>query len=138
EGKLTHLVALRGGARVVASWGETSERAQTPEARRVGATAAMLAIPLMREDEAAKLAEAEGIVCHLTSLVLIDDAGERHQGLPAARKVALSNPRTASRGAVLACMAPMDFAPSARKYEIEAALPSPTRGLMRRMPGAGR
>ena len=37
----------------------------------IGATAAMLAIPGMTDVAAAKLAEAEGIVCHLTSLVLV-------------------------------------------------------------------
>ena len=93
----------------MASWGEKSDRAASPEARVVGATAAMLAIPLMREDAAAKLAEAEGIVCHLTSLVLVDEAGERHDGAPASRKVSLSTPRTAAYAAApapMACLAP--------------------------------
>ena len=42
------------------------------------------------------MGEAEGVVCHLTSLVLVDEAGERHEGLPAARKVALAAPRVAA------------------------------------------
>jgi Vault protein inter-alpha-trypsin domain len=95
EGAPTEVVALRRGARVIATWGAQSERPATADARLVGATAAMLAIPLMKEDEAGKLAESEGLVCHLTSLVLVDDAGARHEGLPAVRKVALSAPAMA-------------------------------------------
>jgi hypothetical protein len=90
---------------VIATWGEQSrgeqsrgepsEQVATAEARQIGATAAMLAIPLMQETEARALAESEGVVCHLTSLVLVDEAGVRHQGLPASRKVALSAPTMA-------------------------------------------
>ena len=72
----------------------------------------MLAIPLMDEDAAAKLAQAEGIVCHLTSLVLVDEAGERQAGLPAPRKIALSPPRTdlmaQAPARMLYCLADMD------------------------------
>jgi vault protein inter-alpha-trypsin-like protein len=100
EGKLMQVVALRRGARVIATWdeqrwGEPGEQPATAEARQVGATAAMLAIPLMQESEAKALAESEGVVCHLTSLVLVDEAGVRHEGLPAVRKVALSAPAMA-------------------------------------------
>jgi hypothetical protein len=49
----------------------------------------------MQESEAKALAESEGVVCHLTSLVLVDEAGVRHEGLPAVRKVALSAPAMA-------------------------------------------
>jgi hypothetical protein len=66
----------------------------------------MLAIPLMSQEAAAELAAREGIVCHLTSLVLVDEAGTRHEGVPATRKVALSTPRTSDAGAVFACLAP--------------------------------
>jgi hypothetical protein len=66
----------------------------------------MLAIPLMQESEAKALAEAEGVVCHLTSLVLVDEAGVRHEGLPAARKVALSAPAMARAMAMPVGMAP--------------------------------
>jgi hypothetical protein len=100
EGKPMQVVALRRGARVIATWdeqrwGEPGEQPATAEARQVGATAAMLAIPLMQESEAKALAESEGVVCHLTSLVLVDEAGVRHEGLPAVRKVALSAPAMA-------------------------------------------
>jgi hypothetical protein len=110
EGKPMQVMALRRGARVIATWdeqrwdeqrwderrgGEPGEQPATAEARQIGATAAMLAIPLMQENEAKALAESEGVVCHLTSLVLVDEAGVRHEGLPAVRKVALSAPAMA-------------------------------------------
>ena len=65
EGKPMQVMALRRGARLIATWGEQSrgepsEQAATAEARQIGATAAMLAIPLMQESEAKALAEAEG------------------------------------------------------------------------------
>jgi hypothetical protein len=118
EDALSHIVTLRGGARIVATWseeirGEPSPEAATVEARQVGAAAAMLAIPLMREDAAAKLAESEGIVCHLTSLVLVDEAGERHAGVPASRKVELSAPRT---GLALASVSRACYAPLATDF----------------------
>jgi hypothetical protein len=62
--------------------------------RAIAAYAAWLALPGL-EAAAAALAEAEGIVCHLTSLVLVDEAGEAHQGIPTQRKVPLMTPGTA-------------------------------------------
>jgi hypothetical protein len=115
EGVPSKVEAVRRGGRLTASWGGPAVGNATPEARLIGATAAMLAIPLMPEAAAAELAAREGIVCHLTSLVLVDEAGTRHEGAPATRKVALSTPRTSHAGAVLACMAPPDdFAPMPR------------------------
>jgi hypothetical protein len=94
EGPLTRIEAFRRGARLVASWGAQAKGPSPADARPIGATAAMLAIPLMEKAAAAALAAREGIVCHLTSLVLVDDAGTRHEGIPATRKVAASAPRT--------------------------------------------
>jgi hypothetical protein len=76
--------------------------------RIIGALAASLAIPLMEENEAAAFAEAHGIVCHLTSLVLVDEAGETQDGIPAQRKVPLMTPRSVSLSA--ASFAPSGFA----------------------------
>jgi hypothetical protein len=95
-GRPTEVIALRRGARLVATWSNAVSTEASTDERYVAATAAMLAIPLMPAEHAAALAAAEGIVCHLTSLVLVDDAGERQEGLPATRKVALSLPRTAA------------------------------------------
>lgn len=64
--------------------------------RAVAAYAAWLAMPLMDEVDAAALAEAEGVVCHLTSMVLVDEAGELQEGIPAQRKVPLMTPASAS------------------------------------------
>jgi hypothetical protein len=47
-------------------------------------------------DSAAALAEAEGLVTHLTSLILIDEAAIQEDSIPATRKVALPTPRTAA------------------------------------------
>jgi hypothetical protein len=126
EGTLTHVVALRRGARVIATWndktwGESSETAATAEARQVGATAAMLAIPLMKPEQAAVLAEHEGLVCHLTSLVLVDEAGAQQQGIPAVRKVELSAPAAAGQPMMRArsAMAPRPTAMSANAQQME-------------------
>ena len=123
EGKPMQVVALRRGARVIATWGEPSEQVATAETRQIGATAAMLAIPLMQESEAKALAEAEGVVCHLTSLVLVDEAGVRHQGLPAARKVPLSAPAMARAAAMPVGMAP--------RYDALYAEPAASRSTSR-------
>src|SRR5215470_14094454 len=113
----------RRGARVIATWGEPGRgepsraesfnRDASAEARLIGATAAMLAIPLMQEEAAAKLAESEGVVCHLTSLVLVDEAGVRHEGLPAVRKVALAAPAMARAMAMPVGMLGRSAAPAA-------------------------
>jgi hypothetical protein len=49
----------------------------------------------MEEAEGARFAEAEGIVSHLTSIVLVDEAAEAIAGVPATRKVPLADPATA-------------------------------------------
>ena len=120
EGKPMQVMALRRGARVIATWdeqrwGEPGEQAVTTEARQIGATAAMLAIPLMQEGEAKALAESEGVVCHLTSLVLVDEAGVRHEGLPAVRKVALAAPAMARAIAMPVGMLDRSAAPAASR-----------------------
>ena len=67
--------------------------------RAVAAVAAALALPRLPEAAAAALAEAEGLCCHLTSLVLVDEAGAVQPGLPAQRKVPLMTPGAAMRAA---------------------------------------
>ena len=62
--------------------------------RSVAAVAAALAVAYMDEENAVALAEAEGIVCHLTSLVLVDEQGQAQEGIPAHRKIATTTPRT--------------------------------------------
>jgi hypothetical protein len=90
--------ALAGGMRIAARWSLPREAAPVSDeevSRAVTAYAAWLALPRLEEEDAAALAEAEGVVCHLTSMVLVDEAGEAQKGLPAQRKVPLMTPRTA-------------------------------------------
>jgi hypothetical protein len=62
------------------------------QSRSVAAIAASIALPLLDQERAAALAEVEGLVTHLTSLVLVDEAGEVQEGIPANRKIALPAP----------------------------------------------
>ena len=61
----------------------------------VAAYAANLALTSLSEATARKLAVGEGLVTHLTSLVLVDEEGPVQEGLPTTRKVNLPTPRTA-------------------------------------------
>jgi Vault protein inter-alpha-trypsin domain/von Willebrand factor type A domain len=80
-----------GGMRVVAGW--TTDAAPDGDAAAiVGAVAAALALPGLPAETAAELAQAHGLVCHLTSLVLVDDEGVVQEGLPAQRRVPLMAP----------------------------------------------
>jgi len=88
--------------------------------RIIGALAAALAIPLMEEEGAAAFAEAHGIGGHLTSLVLVDEAGETQDGIPAQRKVPMMIPRTHSAGMALS---------GAPSFLAECSFAPPTRGL---------
>jgi hypothetical protein len=74
--------------------------------RAVAAMAASLALPAMATESAVALAEAEGLVTHLTSLILIDEAATQQDSVPATRKVALPTTRTTVRA--MAAAASMD------------------------------
>lgn len=63
----------------------------------IGAFAAGLLLPALPEADATNLAVSAGIVSHLTSLVLVDEAGEAQEGLASMRKIPLSTPRSAMR-----------------------------------------
>ncbi|HEY4251537.1 MAG TPA: VIT domain-containing protein, partial [Roseomonas sp.] len=110
--------ALAGGMRITANWSDAAlaAPAEAGQDRAVAAYAAWLALPLLAEADAAALAEAEGIVSHLTSLVLVDEAGAVQEGLPAQRKVPLVTPAGGmllrSRGAPVAAAAPPAPAPA--------------------------
>lgn len=95
------------GTEIAVEWSKAKKSA--PErsglAAAVGAFAAHLAIQGMTESEAAAFAEAEGLVCHLTSIVLVDDAAEAVDGIPATRKVPLAQPATAVMGLFMAANA---------------------------------
>src|SRR6202011_1664016 len=71
--------------------------------------------------EAAQFAAANGIACHLTSLVLVDEAGATQNALPSTRKIPLSAPGMA----LLACPA----LPSGRAIDRQRSATSVSRTL---------
>jgi Vault protein inter-alpha-trypsin domain/von Willebrand factor type A domain len=98
---------IRAGMQITAAWAgqTTGAAAKAPLfSHAVAAIAARLLMPSLPEERAAALAEAEGLVSHLTSLVLIDEAGARQNTLPVTRKIPLATPATA---AMYALSAPM-------------------------------
>lgn len=95
EGELSHIEAHRGGARFTADWHAAAAAvANGSLGRATAAFAAGLALPSLPVDAATDLAVAEGLVTHLTSLVLVDEAGPAQEGLPGVRKLSLPTPRT--------------------------------------------
>jgi hypothetical protein len=109
----------RAGMQITANWAVRDEAAEgMPLSRAVAACAASLMLPLLDTEAAGQLAEAEGLVTHLTSLVLVDEAGAALDGVPATRKVALPTPATALSLGTLACMMPHA---SARHESIDSA-----------------
>ncbi|MHB2165618.1 VIT domain-containing protein [Alsobacter sp. R-9] len=92
-GRPVRVDARRSGVALAATWaddGVPEPGARTAAAAdAVGRFCAALALPLMEEEEAGALAAAHGLCTHLTSLVLVDEAGEAQEGLPAMRKVPL-------------------------------------------------
>lgn len=111
EGAPQAVAARIAGMDIEAFWNAAAAPSPaTEEARWIGAVAAALAIPRMAEDAAADLAAAHGIVCHLTSLVLVDDAAVAQDAIPAQRKVPLMTPATQMAAMPVAAAPPMPFA----------------------------
>src|SRR5262249_5761779 len=103
------LVAGRSGMRLIASVGTAAAPAADGiAAPAVAALVASLRLPPLGTAEAAQLAEAEGLVTHFTSLVLVDENGATQDVVPASRKVPLATPATqalaARRGLTFACL----------------------------------
>lgn len=97
RGELRVVRTTRANAAITAEWRGAAEAiADTVLARAVAAVAAGLALPVLDAKTAAVLAVAEGMVTHLTSLVLVDEAAEVQEGVPATRKIALPSPRAQS------------------------------------------
>lgn len=83
----------RSGMMVTVSHGASpSTSAQSDTGRAVAATAASFLLPTLSEAEAMDLALRAGLVSHLTSLVLVDEAGATQETLPGQRPVALPPP----------------------------------------------
>src|SRR5215470_14368178 len=128
DGAPQSVAIRRGGMTISAQWQLAD--ATTGDAltlRAVAAMAANLALPAMATENAAQLAEAEGLVTHLTSLILIDEAATQEASVPATRKIALPTPRTAVRA--------MAAAPSMDAYEMPRAM---MRLSKRSIPNLGR
>lgn len=97
--------AVRSGMEITATWqARDAARDEPALSRAAAAYAAGLKLTQLPEVQAAALAEAEGLVTHLTSLVLVDEESTTEQGLPALRKVALPMPATAR-----VCAAPPSY-----------------------------
>ncbi len=96
----------RAGMTLTAMWQEAEGLIEETAERAVAALAASLALPAFDTESAARLAETEGLITHLTSLVLVDEAGAVQDGIPAARKVALPAPRLIA----MSLMAPTQIA----------------------------
>ena len=95
-GELRSIRATRGNAVVTAEWCYGSEACVDPElGRAIAAVAADLALPALSSEAGTGLAIAEGLVTHLTSLVLVDEEGEIQDGIPITRKIALPMPSMA-------------------------------------------
>jgi hypothetical protein len=117
-GEPQRIAVRRAGMQIAAEWTARAEAVEaTALSRAVAACAASLALPLLDMEAAGQLAEAEGLVTHLTSLVLVGEAGVTLEGVPATRKIALPTPATAlSLG--LACMMPYA---SAQRESVDSA-----------------
>jgi len=97
--------ARRGGMMISARWQKAAGTpAQGVRTRAVAAVAASLVLPALAPEIAGELAQTEGLVTHLTSLVLVDEEGTRQEGIPVTRKVPLPLPRTASHASAPAAM----------------------------------
>lgn len=98
NGDLARVRVVRGNALLEAVWTPGEAVAQAPA---VAALAAGMALPVLDAERAAALAQAEGLVTHLTSLVLVDEAGSVQEGIPATRKIALPAPAAAAPASAL-------------------------------------
>ena len=86
-----------------------------------------MALTFLSEATARKLAVGEGLVTHLTSLVLVDQEGPVQEGLPVTRKVNLPTPRTAGpmKYALLSPGGHYDMDPPNALLSLKLAPPSP-------------
>lgn len=93
-------LAVRGQAAIEVT--QAPEVAPEPDpllSRAIAAVAAGLRLATLAPEDAAALAEAEGLVTTETSLVLVDEAGEAHHGVSATRRATLPAPAMAPAAA---------------------------------------
>ncbi len=118
DGRPVSLSRTFGGIKITAEWrvskkavvtdGTAAKLASkaTKVVEGVSQYAAFLAIAGMPEDKASAYAAEEGIVTHLTSIAMVDEAGEAVNGIPAQHKVPLSAPIGVD---IVACSAMRSF-----------------------------
>jgi hypothetical protein len=109
SGRVHAASARRAGMIIKALWKDASSEGAGPapiDMRAVAAVATSLVLPALSTEAAALLAETEGLVTHLTSLVLVDEAGDVQETILATRKIALPTPRTAMARACVAAAPP--------------------------------
>ena len=102
EGDPTAVTRRLAGTEITATWGQQAERTVDG----IAALAAHLVMTSLDEKRASALAAAEGIVSHLTSIVLVDEEGATLTDLPEQRQVALPTSSVATRGMMFAAAAP--------------------------------
>jgi hypothetical protein len=112
DGDPVTVSVARGGVRIEATWKRTPTD-QTLDA--IGRYSASLALPLLEEQQATKLAVGHGLCSHLTSLVLVDEDGDTTDGMPEMRQV----PLALSAGENIAYC--LDSAPLAGLRKLDAA-----------------
>jgi hypothetical protein len=82
------LTCRRGGVTIRAAWMQEPASTENADmALSVGRYAAALALPLLSDVAAEAWARAHSLCTHMSSLVLVDDAGEVSQGFSQMRKV---------------------------------------------------
>jgi len=98
--RYTSARSTRSGVTALASWADdVADNASGTFDRAVAALAASLALPGLSKEKAAGLAEQEGLVTHLTSLVLVDHDGAIQETIPAFRKIAIADAVRPTQGA---------------------------------------
>ena len=70
------------------------------------------------------MAEREGIVSHLTSLILVDEASVSQSGVPAQRKVHLPGPASAFQGSIQDFLPPLALSEMHADFERDAIFES--------------
>lgn len=93
------IMLLRNNVEIRANWTQPSgSEASSEISKAATAVAASLVVNCATPEFAAQYAASEGIVSHLTSLVLVDEVGDTQSELPTMRKIAL--PKTSSATAM--------------------------------------
>ena len=93
------IMLLRNNVEIRANWARLPDGELSCEISKAAtAVAASLVVNCASPEFAAQFAVSEGIVSHLTSLVLVDEVGDTQSELPTMRKIAL--PKTSSANAM--------------------------------------